>query len=323
MIVYNKEFDLNLSEHGIEVPILDDRSRRCFTELKNVDPSISEVDLKELEEINREDLLRVHTSEFVDALLGDEKEKKIIECYELIDQNGNYYRYDPSRAKYPLSNLIDKFLLQTKGTYLSFRRAFETGFSFGLCGGMHHAMSDRSRGFCLINDIVICARKFQTEVRAINFSVIDIDAHKGCGTAELTANDSSIETLSIHMKNGWPLSADCGEGPWRIPSTIDIGVELGEENQYLTKLEEGLKELENLDMAIVVAGADPYSEDVLESARGIQLSKEQMLARDLLVYRFLKERGIPQVWLMAGGYGPKTWEIYFQFLKLIHEEEHA
>ncbi len=322
MIIYNKDFDLSLNEYGIEVPILDDRSRRCFEELQKLDSSLSEISLDELDEISKEDLLRVHTEEFINELLSN-KEKKITDCYELVDEQGNYRRYNPENAIHPLSLLVDKFLLQTQGTYFTLKKAFETKFAFGLCGGMHHAMSDRSRGFCLINDIVISARKFQHDIKPVNISVVDIDAHKGCGTSELTEHDQSIETLSIHMKSGWPLSADCGEGPWRIPSNIDIEIDTDEEDQYLLKLEEGLKKLTNLDLVIIVAGADPYSEDVLESANGIQLSKEQMLERDLLVYRFFKERNIPQAWVMAGGYGPKTWEVYFQFLKLFHGEEHA
>lgn len=322
MIVYNKEFDLSLNEYGIEVPILDDRSRKCFEELQKIDPSLVETRLNELDEITEEDLRRVHTDKFINELLNN-KEKKIIECYELVDEQGNFQRYNPKDATRPLDHLVDKFILQTKGTYFTLKKANEFKFAFGLCGGMHHAMSDLSRGFCLINDIVISARKYQNDIKPINISVVDIDAHKGCGTAELTQNDPTIETLSIHMKSGWPLSPECGDGPWRIPSNIDIEVGVGEEDQYLSKLKDGLKKLKNLDMAIIVAGADPYIEDVLESAKGIQLSKEQMLQRDLLVYRFFKEREIPQAWVMAGGYGPKTWEIYFQFLKLFREEEHA
>lgn len=323
MIVYNKEFDLNLDQYGIQVPILDDRSLKCFIELQKEFKSVVETSLNELSTISKEDLLRVHSKDLVERFYSKKRDELIIECYELIDKNGNFHRYDPEIAKKKLSTLVDKFILQTRGTYHTFKSALKDGFSFGLCGGMHHAMSDRPRGFCLINDIVIAARKLQSDVRPLNISVIDIDAHKGCGTAEITENDSTIETLSIHMKEGWPLSKECGDGPWRIPSSIDIEIGINEEELYLDKLSKGLESLENLDFAIVVAGADPYEGDILESASEIQLSKEKMLERDLLVYRFLKSRNIPQAWIMAGGYGPKTWEIYYQFLKLIHEEEHA
>jgi hypothetical protein len=42
-----------------------------------------------------------------------------------------------------------------------------------------------------------------------------------------------------------------------------------------------------------------------------------MMKRDLLVYRFLKKRGIPRAYLMAGGYGSKSWQAYVQFLEWV------
>ena len=37
--------------------------------------------------------------------------------------------------------------------------------------------------------------------------------------------------------------------------------------------------------------------------------------RDILIYNFLKSHNIPQAYLMAGGYGEYSWEVYAQFLK--------
>jgi hypothetical protein len=36
--------------------------------------------------------------------------------------------------------------------------------------------------------------------------------------------------------------------------------------------------------------------------------------RDNLIYAFLRDRGIPAAFLMAGGYGDHAWEPYVQFL---------
>ena len=71
------------------------------------------------------------------------------------------------------------------------------------------------------------------------------------------------------------------------------------------------------DLAIVVSGVDPYEKDELPSANELKLSLAQMKERDLLVYRFLKERKIPGAYLMAGGYGEKSWEAYSQFLEWV------
>jgi hypothetical protein len=47
----------------------------------------------------------------------------------------------------------------------------------------------------------------------------------------------------------------------------------------------------------------------------LKLSLEQLQERDLLVYNFLKNKTIPSAYLMAGGYGEGSWEVYAQFLE--------
>jgi acetoin utilization deacetylase AcuC-like enzyme len=212
--------------------------------------------------------------------------------------------------------------MKAAGAVQAARIAIDNGFCFSFTGGAHHAQRDFGKGFCMINDIVIAARKLQHEQKVNTVWVIDIDAHKGDGTAALTAGDNSIRTLSVHMAHGWPLDEpsiydDGTANPSFIPSDIDIPVESGEEGFYLEKLEFGLNQLEEpgrADLAIVVCGADPYENDELPSAFPLKLSLEQMFERDKLVYRWLMERNIPSVFLMAGGYGEDVWRVYAQFL---------
>ena len=101
-----------------------------------------------LPEITREDLLRVHSPEYVDLVLSDAPEPAVMETFELVDENGNYHRYDPERAQMPLRGLVGRALSHMAGSYLAARRAMEEGFAFFLGGGMHHAHRDRGRGFC-------------------------------------------------------------------------------------------------------------------------------------------------------------------------------
>src|SRR5690606_188347 len=142
--------------------------------------------------------------------------------------------------------------------------------------------------------------------------IIDVDAHKGDGSAELTKDNPYLSTLSIHMKSNWPLDSATHDEhnqlhPWFIPSTIDIPIASGEEDQYLQQLSQGLECLKKVhpqpSMAVVVLGADPYELDELPSAQGINLSLEQMLERDLLLFRFLQNKKVPTLYVMGGGYG--------------------
>jgi acetoin utilization deacetylase AcuC-like enzyme len=201
--------------------------------------------------------------------------------------------------------------------------ALEKKFCFVFGGGMHHAKKDYGAGFCLVNDIVIALRKLQAENLIRTAWVIDLDAHKGDGTAVLTQEDSSITTLSIHMARGWPLDGEAYDrhgrlNPSFVPSDIDIPVDEGEEHLYVAKLQDGLEKLTNIrapDLAIVLAGSDPYEKDELPSTEPLKLSLAQLKERDLLVYHFLKAKGIPRAYVTAGGYGEHAWEVDYQFVE--------
>lgn len=323
MIFYHPDCDLRFSDYGIEIPIEDDRASRVFSELKILNPTLSYTSLDTIPKITRDDLLLVHDSDFVSHLFGSyaDLEREMLKCYELVDEHGNYHRYNPKNAKKNFSDALDTVLKQTGLTYLSAKTALTSGFGYFLGGGMHHAMSFGGRGFCLVHDVVITLRKLQKENLIKTAWIIDVDAHKGDGTAEVTKNDQTIATMSIHMKEGWPLDSGSPSDPWFIPSKIDIEVSIGEESIYLEKLKAGLNKLSkivpNPDIAIIVNGADPYEFDELKSSEKLKLTKEQMLSRDQLVYEFLRERKIPQSYVMAGGYGKRSWEIYTQFLKFV------
>jgi acetoin utilization deacetylase AcuC-like enzyme len=241
----------------------------------------------------------------------------------LIDEQGNYYLYDPDIATLPLTRLFDRTLTTVASTVQCCRTALDNNFCYAFRGGMHHAQCGYGAGFCPINDIVIAIRKLQAENSIRTAWVIDTDAHKGDGTAALTRGDDSITTLSIHMAHGWPLDGEKYDhsgnlNPSFTPSNIDIPMARGEDHLYVSRLQEGLNKLANRslpDLAVVVSGADPYEKDKLPSTADLKLTLAQMKQRDLLVYGFLKERKIPGAYLMAGGYGERSWQVYAQFLE--------
>ncbi|MDR0586310.1 MAG: hypothetical protein LBG26_03630 [Treponema sp.] len=274
-------------------------------------------------------------------------EKALLQAYELIDSQGRPCRYKPETAKKPLTALFQNILAQVGGTYLACRLALApgAGFCYYLGGGMHHARYDGGSGFCLVNDIAVAIRKVQAEGRSRLVWVIDLDAHKGDGTAELVRfarkrgeltlpvpsrlaenGGPCVLTLSVHMARGWPLDgeslaqAEKGRAPL-VPSDIDIGIDRGEETQYVPRLAEGIAELENIsgnekpDLVLVVDGADPYEHDGLPSSAPLKLSLEQCLERDNFVYRYVIDRNIPSAWIQAGGYGERAWEPSAHFLR--------
>lgn len=341
MIIHNAKSAIDMAEFGIGVAHSGSRAARILEAVKAADWLGGRLGQwlydGPVAPLTREDLLRAHSPEYVELLLSEAPEPAILETYELVDAEGRYHRYDPARAVRPLSGLVARTLEQMAGTYMAARRAMERGFCFFLGGGMHHAYRDRGRGFCLLNDMVIALRRMRAEGRARRFFIIDLDCHRGDGTAALCLDDPDALTLSIHTASGWPLDGPSFDAagalnPWRYPGDVDIPVPENAEARYLPALNKGLALLEELafgrpaDMGIVVAGADPYEQDELASASGIRLSLEQMLERDMLVYDWLRARNLPQCWVMAGGYGENAWKPHANFIasilpRLLRERE--
>jgi acetoin utilization deacetylase AcuC-like enzyme len=327
MVIYDKEWTGGLIEFGIEIPIMASRAAKAFEFLSthpNLGPLIGRWYIPKIDEpISKEDLLRVHAPEYVDRLYSDELEQEIIRTFELVDECGNYYRYNPEMAKIPLARLFDRTLATVAGTTQCCRRALKDQFCFSFRGGMHHGHRDFGHGFCMLNDIVVAIRKLQAEEAIQTAWVIDTDAHKGDGTAALTEGNDSITTLSIHMGKGWPLDIEKFDAagnlhPSFIDSNIDIPILPGEDHLYVTRLKEGLDQLDGFpgpDLAVVLSGVDPFELDELPSTADLKLSLEQLMQRDQLVYRFLKERSIPSAYVAAGGYGENSWKVYAQFLE--------
>lgn len=326
MILYDPSIPASIIEFGIQIPISDSRALKTFQALID-DPKLKALQSQWhndtiSERLSKKDLLRVHSADYVNRLYSADLEQEIISTFELIDNEGNYHRYDPDTATRPLTDLFDRLLIKAAGTVQASRIALEHGFCFSFTGGAHHAQQNFGNGFCVINDVVIASRKLQAEKLVDTVWVVDVDAHKGDGTAALTRDDNSINTLSVHMASGWPLDGesrlnDGSPNPSFIESDIDIPIESGEEEHYLPRLHTGLSQLEEksrADLAIVVCGADPYEHDELPSTAPLKLTLGQMFERDRLLYTWFRERNIPAVFLMAGGYGDEVWRVYAQFL---------
>lgn len=317
-------------DFGISIPILNSKADNTYEHLINHPILKNHIDKWNVpfsnEKVLKEDLTRVHSKEYVERLYSDQLESEIINTFELIDSNGKYNRYDPKKATLPLTELFEWLLHKVSGTIQCCRVALERGFCFYMSGGMHHAHYDYGSGFCLVNDLIIALRKMQFENKIKTAWIIDVDAHKGDGSAELTHNDDSIITLSIHMKNGWPLDGDKffdnGDlNPAFIESNIDIGIDEGEEHLYTSELKKGLEKLKSNydkpDLILVVSGVDPYEKDELASTEKLKLTFEQMIERDKIVYEFVKKTDRPAAYVMAGGYGKNPSDIYKELLTSI------
>ena len=71
-----------------------------------------------------------------------------------------------------------------------------------LPGAKHHAMADRSSGFCVYADFAAAALGLANN--GYKVAVLDIDAHHGDGTEVLTYESDLVLTFSVHQRGLFP-----------------------------------------------------------------------------------------------------------------------
>lgn len=228
--------------------------------------------------VSRDDLLLVHTPDYIDRLSAGELTAKEIRKLGL-----------------PWSEaLVRRSFTAISGTINASKRALLDGVSSNLAGGTHHAYPDRGEGFCVLNDVAVSIRLLQRERLASRFLIIDLDVHQGNGTAFIFRDSPDVFTFSMHGAKNFPL--------FKENSRLDIELADGTgDDEYLETLEHALSRLRlhNADIIFYLAGADPYVHDRLGR---LGLTKEGLKGRDETVLRFAREEGIPIVTTLSGGY---------------------
>lgn len=209
---------------------------------------------------------------------------------------GTLSREEQQAIGFPWSpQMVERSRRSSGATIAACRSALENGTSANLAGGTHHAFRARGEGFCVFNDAAIAARVMQAEGRVRRVLVIDCDVHQGNGTAAIFADDASVFTFSIHGANNYPFAKE--------RSDLDVELEDGADDRaYLDALEPALAQamrLASADLAIYLAGADPFIDDRLGR---LALTKRGLLERDRMVFTACELAGLPVAVAMAGGY---------------------
>ena len=246
-----------------------------------------------------EQLLRAHSAEYIERVT-----------------TGQLSDIEIRRLGFPWSlQLVERSRRSSGATISACRSALEDGCSVNLAGGTHHAYRDRAEGFCLFNDSVVAARDLQSNGLASNVLIIDCDVHQGNGTASIVRNDPSIYAFSIHSERNYPQPKEI--------SDLDIGLPDGTgDADYLAALKHGLSTAfreSAPDLAIFLAGADPYHGDRLGR---LSLTLEGLADRDRLVLQTCREKAVPVAVSMAGGYCPDINQIvdcHFQTVAIAAE----
>ncbi|HUF11971.1 MAG TPA: histone deacetylase [Longimicrobiales bacterium] len=200
------------------------------------------------------------------------------------------------RIGFPWTNaMVERSRRSVGGTIGASLRARDDGVSVNLAGGTHHAFADRGEGFCVFNDAAVGARVAQDRGAASRVMIVDCDVHQGNGTAHIFRDDPTVFTLSVHGARNYPFEKQA--------SDLDVPLDDGcGDDDYLAALETGIGAAHatfDADLAIYLAGADPYEGDRYGRLR---LTRDGLAARDRLVLEDCRARRIPVAVVMSGGY---------------------
>ena len=200
----------------------------------------------------QDELLRVHSSRYISEVLNDHK-------------SGQWAGERPD-----LSNLAALF---AGGTLVALDALLtgETNTAIHFPGAKHHAQYDYSSGFCVFADFALAA-DIATKDHGKKVAILDIDAHHGDGTENLTAENPNVLTFSIHEKGIFP-----GTGNESEPSKLVYNYPLGSKDPAQNRnkddqaLIDGVTEFCRLadqfqpDLLFIACGADGHAEDPLSS----------------------------------------------------------
>jgi acetoin utilization deacetylase AcuC-like enzyme len=301
-VFYSPRYEIDIGPHVF--PTLKYRLVRDTAIARGI---VRESDILEPAPLSWDDLARVHTQEYLAKMRG-----------------GALTPEDIAQLELPWSeNMVDGFRVMAGGTVEAALTACAIGIS-GLksdvsngaaqtsdlrlqasdcavvChvgGGLHHAFPNHGEGFCPFNDVAVAVRVLQAHglERA---AIVDLDVHHGNGTAFIFESDLRVFTFSMHQQHNYPM--------WKPRSSLDIGLADGTGDEgYLEKLRQALPRVIGRDPGCMfyLAGADPFQEDQLG---GLRLTKEGLRSRDRLVIEAARDRNIPLVITLAGGYARRV-----------------
>jgi acetoin utilization deacetylase AcuC-like enzyme len=212
-------------------------------------------------------------------------------------------RSEERRTGFPLTDqLVEREIKIAGGTIQCTEFALKYGCSLNVAGGTHHAFTDRGEGFCLLNDIAIGAAYLLSNKRVSRILVIDLDVHQGNGTAEIFENNSQVFTFSMHGKKNYPLHKE--------RSDLDVELEDGiEDDEYLDILTKNLSSIDKEfkpQFVFYQSGVDVLATDKLGR---MGLTMNGCKERDRIVFEYCKEKELPVVVTMGGGYSKEVSRI--------------
>jgi acetoin utilization deacetylase AcuC-like enzyme len=247
---------------------------------------------------SREEILLVHQKDYVDRFLS----------HQLLEKEIRRIGLRPWK-----DSIVERTLRLTGGALQAMETVLtsSTPIAGNMAGGTHHAFRDEGSGYCIFNDLAICAEKALLENHINRILILDLDVHQGDGTAKIFQDDERVYTVSLHGKNNFPFRKQISD--WDIEFENDT---LDEE--YLETLEQVLLKLseKKFDIVFFQAGVDGLASDALGL---LKLSREGLKKRNEMVFQWRKKLGLPMSIFMGGGYAKPIDDTIDSFCDLFME----
>ena len=237
-------------------------------------------DLRRPRRARLEELERVHPGAHLEAVMNAAELARV-------------FAVDVSEV--PVDALMHTLRLAVGATIEAAREALRAGGpTLNLLGGFHHAGPENSGGFSVLNDIAVAIAAVRADGFTGRVVVFDFDAHPPDGTATALIGDDNAHIVSISGV-AWDLDGQVDE------TVVAAGCD---DATYLRALHAALGRCGQVDLAFVLAGGDVLAGDHFGT---LGLTLAGAAARDVAVAKRL--RGVPSVWLPAGGYHDDAWRV--------------
>lgn len=227
-----------------------------------------------------DEIALAHDRDYIDDFLGENLSEKVMRRIGLRPWTGD---------------IIERTLRITGGSIQAMEHALENGAIAGnMAGGTHHAYRDFGSGYCIFNDVAICALAALLRPQVKRVLSLDLDVHQGDGTASILAEEPRVFTCSIHAQSNFPFRKQSSD--LDVPLDDEMG-----DDAYLDRLDDTLAKIrpENFDLILFQSGVDTLRCDALGK---LALTREGLQERNQRVLHYHRKHGIPLVIFMGGGY---------------------
>ncbi len=244
---------------------------------------IDESMLFEPKPLEDHDILLTHVKEYLDKLNAQSLNRK-----------------EARNIGLPLSSeLVNRGKIIANGTLMGALHSIKTKeVCLNIAGGTHHAYADRGEGFCVFNDFAIAINYLLKKKLIKKALIIDLDVHQGNGNARIFMNNSNVFTFSMHGASNYPLRKEISDLDVPLPNGTD-------DDTYLKLLHRSLQHIQKhfqADIVFYLSGVDVLSTDKLGK---LSITMNGCYERDQIVFNWVKQKSLPIVCAMGGGYSEK------------------